>query len=44
MDVCYVLGIGSLYDNLELRLSLRSLEKNAKNLESIFIIGENHIG
>lgn len=40
MDVCYVLGTGSLYDNLELRLSLRSLEKNAKNLESIFIIGE----
>jgi len=40
MDALYVLGNSSQYNNLELRLSLRSLEQNAKDLESVFIIGE----
>lgn len=40
MDALYVLGNSSKYDNLELRLSLRSLEQNAKGLESVFIVGE----
>lgn len=40
MDALYVLGKSSQYDNLELRLSLRSLERNAKDLESVFIVGE----
>lgn len=40
MDALYVLGKSSQYDNLELRLSLRSMERNAKDLESVFIVGE----
>ena len=40
MDALYVLGKSSKYNNLELRLSLRSLETNAKDLESVFIVGE----
>lgn len=40
MDALYVLGNSSQYNNLELRLSLRSLEQNAKDLESVFIVGE----
>ena len=40
MDALYVLGKSSQYDNIELRLSLRSLERNAKDLESVFIVGE----
>lgn len=40
MDALYVIGNSSQYNNLELRLSLRSLEKNAKGLESVFIVGE----
>ena len=39
MDALYVIGNSSQYNNLELRLSLRSLEKNAKGLESVFIVG-----
>lgn len=40
MDALYVLGKTSQYDNLELRLSLRSLEQNAKGLDRVFIVGE----
>ena len=40
MDALYVLGNSSQYNNLELRLSLRSLEKYAIGLESVFIVGE----
>lgn len=40
MDALYVLGKSSQYNNFELRLSLRSLEQNAKDLESVFIVGE----
>ena len=39
MDVLYVLGNGSRFDNLEFRLSLRSLEKHAQNLGRVFICG-----
>ena len=40
MDALYVIGKSSQYNNLELRLSLRSLEQNAHGLESVFIVGE----
>ena len=40
MDVCYVLGKGSLYDNLEIRLSLRSIEQNGSNIGRVFVVGE----
>jgi hypothetical protein len=38
-DVLYILGRGSKQDDLELRLSLRSLEKYAQNLDRVFIVG-----
>ena len=40
IDVVYVLGTGSTWKNNEIRYSLRSLEKNAKDLGKIFIVGE----
>lgn len=40
IDVVYVLGSGSQYNNRELRLSLRCLEANGKNIGKIFIVGE----
>lgn len=39
MKVLYVLGKGSKHDNMELRWSLRSVEKHAKNAE-IVVVGE----
>ena len=39
-DILYVLGKESVYDNLELRLSLRSVEKYVKNMDRVFIVGE----
>jgi len=39
IDALYILGRGSKQDDMELRLSLRSLEKNARNLDRIFIVG-----
>lgn len=38
-DVLYILGRGSKQDDLELRLSLRSIEKYAQNLDRVFIVG-----
>lgn len=38
-DVLYILGRGSKHDDLELRLSLRCLEKNSKNIDKVFIVG-----
>lgn len=38
-DVLYILGRGSSQNDLELRLSLRSLEKNARNMDKVFIVG-----
>ena len=39
MDVLYILGRGSKHDDMELRLSLRCLEKNAEGIDRIFIVG-----
>ena len=39
IDVVYKLGIGSKFNNKELKYSLRSL-KNFKNLGTIYIVGE----
>ena len=38
-DVLYILGRGSRLNDLELRLSLRCLEKNASNVGKVFIVG-----
>ena len=40
IDVVYSLGTGSNWDNNEIRYSLRSLERYAKGLGKIFIVGE----
>ena len=40
MDFVFVLGKGSKWDNNELRFTLRSIEKNAKNYGKIVIVGE----
>lgn len=40
MDVLYVLGTGSKFNNEELKFSLRSLERHGKNLGRVIIIGE----
>ena len=40
IDVLYILGDGSLYGNVELRYSLRSLDKFGKNVGRVFITGE----
>lgn len=37
MDILYVIGRGSKWENNELRYSLRSLEKNGINVGNIFI-------
>lgn len=39
MDVLYYIGGGSMRHNIELRLSLRSLEKYGKNIDRVFIVG-----
>ena len=41
MDILYVLGKGSRWDNNELRYSLRSIEKFGKNVSNIYLIGED---
>lgn len=40
IDVFYILGDGSLYNNQELRYSLRSLEKYDKGIGLVYIIGK----
>ena len=40
-DLLYVLGTGSKHDNIELRYSLRSIEKYCTNYGRIFLIGED---
>lgn len=40
VDVVYVLGSGSTWNNNEIRYSLRSVEKNGIGLGNIFIVGE----
>jgi len=39
MDVLYYIGGGSMRQNIELRLSLRSLEKHGKNIDRVFLVG-----
>ena len=39
MDVLYYIGGGSMRNNIELRFSLRSLEKFGKNIDRVFIVG-----
>ncbi len=39
VDVVYVLGSGSAWNNNELRFSLRSIEKYGRNVGNIFIVG-----
>jgi hypothetical protein len=40
MDIVYILGIGSSWENNEIRFSLRSIEKNISDLGNVFVIGE----
>lgn len=40
MDVCYLLGKGSVWFDLEIKYSVRSLLKHGSNIGNIFIIGE----
>lgn len=40
IDVLYILGTGSKYNNEELRYSLRSLEKFGQNVGRVFITGD----
>ena len=40
VDIVYPLGTGSLFNNLELRYSLRSLEKYVHNYQTVYIVGE----
>lgn len=40
MTAVYVLGSGSHYHNFELRMSLRSIEKNLSGIDQVYIIGE----
>jgi len=41
VDVLYILGTGSQWQDNELRYSLRSLEKYALNVGRVFVTGEN---
>ncbi|MFA9220547.1 MAG: hypothetical protein ACEQSL_05110, partial [Sediminibacterium sp.] len=40
MDVVYVLGIGSPWQDNELRYSLRSVQQYLKDFDRVFIVGE----
>lgn len=40
IDIVYVLGRGSVFDNLELRYSLRSIEKYLTNFRTVYVVGE----
>lgn len=40
MDVVYVLGTGSRWNNNEIRFSLRSIEQNLRDVGNVFIVGE----
>jgi hypothetical protein len=40
LDILYVVGDGSLYDDAELRYSLRSIEKNCEGFGRVFIVGK----
>ena len=40
MDILYILGTGSTWQNNEIRYSLRSVAENVKNFGKVFIVGE----
>lgn len=40
-DLVYVLGSGSAWNNNEIRISLRSVEKNLKGVGKIYVVGDN---
>lgn len=40
MDILYVIGTGSHWDNNELRYSMRSIEKNCTGIDNVFVVGE----
>lgn len=40
MDILYIVGTGSKWDNNELKYSLRSLEKNGTGINRVMIVGE----
>ena len=40
MDILYIVGTGSKWNNYELKYSLRSIEKYGKNVGRVFIVGE----
>ena len=44
LDVVYVLGTGSSWDNNEIRFSIRSVLKNLPGIGRIIIIGEKSSG
>lgn len=41
MDVVYIVGNGSKWNNNELRYSLRSIEKHGKNIGRVFLVGDD---
>ncbi len=40
MDLLYLLGHGSRHDNVEIRYSLRSIEKWCKGYDRVFVVGQ----
>ena len=40
MDIVYILGTGSVWQNNEIRFSLRSVEKNISDVGNVFVVGE----
>jgi len=41
MDLMYILGKGSKHDNIELRWSLRSISMHCKDIDRVFVVGED---
>jgi GT2 family glycosyltransferase len=41
IDLVYVLGSGSKWGNMEMRYSLRSVEKNLSGYRNIYVVGDN---
>ena len=41
IDILYIVGTGSHWNNYELRYSLRTLEKYGKNIGRVFVSGAN---
>lgn len=39
MDIVYVVGNGSTHENVELRMSLRSIAKYGKNIDKVIVVG-----